>query len=102
MIKSLYRGHTIIYEHNKWLYGDNKQAVANNTERACGYCGKKNTEEGHDGCIGTLKGVMNACCGHGDSDEAYVQFWDGNRISGIDALEYILPQNTKANSVNAK
>jgi hypothetical protein len=29
---------------------------------------------------------MNACCGHGDIEDAYVQFLDGFSISGEDAI----------------
>lgn len=36
-------------------------------------------------CLGSLAGVMNACCGHGDITEAYVQFLDGFCIRGRDA-----------------
>ena len=39
----------------------------------CGHCNLKRTSEGHDGCIGTLPNVMNACCGHGEDSVAYVQ-----------------------------
>lgn len=63
----------------------------------CTHCNLKRTAEGHDGCIGTLKNVMNACCGHGENNTAYVQFnhndfkIDTNkiRLSGAKALEYI-------------
>lgn len=57
----------------------------------CAKCGKLPTKEGHDGCIGTLpeEDVMNACCGHGDDSQAYIQFWDKPRISGADAMFYI-------------
>ena len=57
----------------------------------CVKCGKGPTREGHDGCIGTLPSpnVMNACCGHGRDESAYVQFWNSPRISGCEALEYI-------------
>ena len=41
----------------------------------CAHCSKQCTPEGHDACLGTLKGgVMNACCGHGDDEAAYIQF----------------------------
>lgn len=56
---------------------------------SCGYCGIKRTPEGHDGCIGTLEGVMNACCGHGEDKTAYVQFPSGECIRGREALKYI-------------
>ncbi len=53
----------------------------------CGYCGLAKTPEGHDGCLGTLPGdVMNACCGHGRPNEAYIQFWDGSRIADVHEL----------------
>lgn len=41
---------------------------------SCNHCGLQRTKEGHDGCIGTLENVRNACCGHGDTPVAYVQF----------------------------
>lgn len=57
---------------------------------ACGTCGLGNTLEDHDGCIGTLTGnVMNACCGHGETFMAYVQFWDRSRIDGQEAIDYM-------------
>lgn len=55
----------------------------------CKHCGKLYTKERHDGCIGTLIGVMNACCGHGDSRCCYVQFLDGECVRGKDAVEII-------------
>lgn len=63
----------------------------------CLHCKLPRTPEGHDGCIGTLENVMNACCGHGDSKMAYVQFNhknyaelpNKNRLKGIEALNYI-------------
>jgi len=64
-------------------------------KETCGHCGLKRTTEGHDGCIGTLKNVMNACCGHGEIKVAYVQFWDGSRIAREEALEYIKEHKLK-------
>lgn len=63
----------------------------------CKHCGLSRTVEGHDGCVGALKGVMNACCGHGDNKAAYVQFDHDNYIrdpnkkliQGDEALNYI-------------
>lgn len=47
----------------------------------CIECGLMPTEEGHDGCLGTLVsdkhgGIQNACCGHGDPTTAYIQYVD--------------------------
>lgn len=54
----------------------------------CVKCGKGPTKEGHDGCLGTLPGpVMNACCGHGNTSQAYIQYWGGRRIAGEDAIK---------------
>ena len=53
----------------------------------CVKCNKGPTKEGHDGCLGTLKGdIMNACCGHGNDDQAYIQYWNDERLAGIDAI----------------
>jgi len=82
--KSLYRGHVINCKNSEWFY-DNGQPVAG-VDKPCGHCGKENTAEGHDGCLGTLNGVMNACCGHGRIADAYVQFTNGKIIDGIDAV----------------
>lgn len=53
----------------------------------CEKCKKPPTKEGHDGCLGTLKGeIMNACCGHGKNSQAYIQYWNGKRIAGNEAI----------------
>lgn len=44
------------------------------TRTVCGHCNLPNRVDGHDACLGTIPGVMNACCGHGDVRCAYVQF----------------------------
>jgi hypothetical protein len=96
MIKSKDRGNDIEFINNAWVYSDTKETVAvNYKNRPCGNCGKNYTEEGHDGCLGTLQGLMNACCGHGNIDETYVQFWDGSCIRGEDAkiIQDILKKN---------
>jgi hypothetical protein len=74
-------------------YGDYLDGYAKDT---CGRCGLERTVDGHDGCIGFLPGVANACCGHGEEDCAYVQFFHQDyannpnklRLSGIQALDY--------------
>lgn len=55
----------------------------------CVKCGLLPTPEGHDGCLGTLDEsvVMNACCGHGDNQIAYVQFWGGKCVRGDEAIK---------------
>lgn len=65
---SFIRGHQIYYDSNDevWKYVDNNKLI--NEFRECTRCGKKPTPEGHDACLGKLKGVESACCGHGITD----------------------------------
>ena len=52
----------------------------------CNECKLPPTKDGHDGCLGTLPGdVMNACCGHGNDEQAYIQYWDGSESRGRSA-----------------
>lgn len=62
------RGWEIYYncEAGVWLYSDTEQPV--NMQRQCKKCGRKPTKEGYDACIGYVKGVYSACCGHGVSN----------------------------------
>ena len=100
---SYYRGHKIEYINNEWVYSDTKKLVSENKNRACGKCGKSETKEGHDACLGILPGFMNACCGHG-VDEPYIQFLDETCIRGNDAkiIIDILKKYSGGNHVNLK
>ena len=62
---SKHRGHDIVFSNGVWLYQSDKTPVSMDKTRKCGHCGKGQTEEGYDGCIGNLPAVKNACCGHG-------------------------------------
>lgn len=90
-MNSSFRGHKIYLDkHNTWRFSkDNREVKKHHKFMPCGHCGKSNTKEGHDGCLGTLdeNKVMNACCGHGKEGQAYVQFWNGNIITGKEAIE---------------
>jgi hypothetical protein len=89
--RDTYRGHPMSYVDGAWRYNDTGQRVSDNPHRPCGHCGLSDTSEGHDGCLGTLPGVVNACCGHGDNRTAYVQFADGRpSLSGDDARRWQL------------
>lgn len=53
----------------------------------CEKCGKVPSPEGHDGCLGALPGdIMNACCGHGNDNQAYIQYWTGRDLRGSEAV----------------
>jgi hypothetical protein len=75
---SMLNGHKIIYI-NEWIYDDTREPTVGNP-RPCGKCGKERTPEGHDACLGTIPGVVNACCGHGDDKAAYIEFENGKRF----------------------
>ena len=86
------RGHRIEWVDGEWVYCDTKGPTVDGwKDRPCGKCGLPFTEEGHDGCIGTLPDAINACCGHGFTDEAYVQFEDGRELRGPAAMEFMEP-----------
>lgn len=52
------------------------------TPPLCGKCGRLRGENGHDPCISNTPGVVNACCGHGDSGSAYFMFAFGPTVRG--------------------
>lgn len=60
------------------------------TPDLCRECDEYPTKDGYDNCVGELPVaiVMNACCGHGVEGAAYVQFWDGRRITSDEAVEW--------------
>ena len=98
-------GHQIYYDGEHWRYVDGDELAngngyytggPNRQKGLCAHCKRPPTPEGYDGCLGELPKsvVMNACCGHGNSSRAYVQFWWDNddcdaRISGYRAEQYI-------------
>lgn len=63
MITSYKRGHKIIFIKGKWLYADDGSVA--DYERLCVRCQRMPTKEGYDACLGKIKGVKSACCGHG-------------------------------------
>lgn len=90
MKETTFRGYKIKKKDNQFVFSDTGESTENTWEsRPCGYCDKYNSKEGHDGCLGILPNVMNACCGHGDANEAYVQFWNGSIERGREATDVI-------------
>ena len=86
------RGHPIhLNEQGQWVFSDTlENTVDTYTERPCKECGLKWNSDGHAPCIRNLKGgVINACCGHGQVEEAYIMFSEGEILSGQEALDKI-------------
>ncbi len=51
-------------------------------KQRCRVCKARRTKEGHDPCLGTLPGVLAACCGHGDVRRSYLLLSDMTIIRG--------------------
>lgn len=88
MARAKFRGHDIETDiDDLWVFADTGQLVSEDkNNRPCSHCKKNDTQDGHDGCLGTLKGLMNACCGHGVESDAYIQFLDCECLRGKPAL----------------
>jgi hypothetical protein len=86
-LDSTYGGHRMHYENDAWFFNDTGEPIIG-SNRPCVFCFKVRTKEGHDGCLGSLPNVSNACCGHGDIEEAYVLFDDGTRLEYQAALDF--------------
>jgi hypothetical protein len=63
-VQSYSRGHRVYFDGTSWRYCDNN-ALLSDENRPCTCCGRLPTQEGHDACLGYIKGVSSACCGHG-------------------------------------
>ena len=61
--RSSSRGWPLIWRHGRWVYADTGAALDPN--RPCRRCGRPPAPDGADACLGTLPGVVSACCGHG-------------------------------------
>lgn len=84
-----WRGHMIEHDVNGvWCYVADHVPVADDPCRPCGACGLRNSPEGHDGCLGTLPGALNACCGHGRNQDAYVQL-PTVTLRGVEAQRFV-------------
>lgn len=77
-MENKFRGNHIYEKEGDWYFVDSDIPCIEYEKVPCGICKELLTPEGHDPCLGTLPGVMNACCGHGETKEAYVQYWDGS------------------------
>lgn len=88
MVTGKFRGYDIeVNEYQEWVFSDTQKPISEDKNiRPCKHCNQIDTKEGYDGCLGHLKGVMNACCGHGVDSDAYIQFLDGECLRGYSAL----------------
>ena len=84
-----YRGYKLLIIDGEFYLQDTLQLARDFLwdEMPCGYCGLLNTIEGYDGCIKRVANATNACCGHGITNDAYIQFSDGSCIRGDEAIK---------------
>ena len=77
------RGHEIYFNVllEDWVYSDDNTSTG--FERPCKRCGVKPTVAGHDACLNDLTGcigIVSACCGHGNDEDAYILLNDGRKF----------------------
>lgn len=77
------RGHEIYFDYVKedWLYSDDNSSI--DIERPCTRCNHLPLKSGEDFCLRGLsdcEGIINACCGHGNDEDAYIMLEDGRRF----------------------
>lgn len=75
-------GHSVEWIDGKLRYQDTGELVPDVPTRACPQCHKSPTPEGHDACLGTIPGVIAACCGHG-VDTGYI-LWERANTAEIE------------------
>lgn len=63
----------------------------------CVKCGRGyEPGEEPDPCLGTLPGVIEACCGHGNPNKAYAFFENGVLLRGVRRIEHYDMARVKA------
>lgn len=67
MVTAYLFGHLVFWHVHaqSWCYYDTGGLVVGSLPRRCPKCREFPTTEGHDPCLGTVRGVVGACCGHG-------------------------------------
>jgi len=95
-VKSRLSGYDIHIKDDTWVFSDTLEPTASSyKKRPCGECGLYRGDNDHDPCISDLPKVLNACCGHGDTEDAYVMMEDRECFYGEDAVKII--NNLKKN-----
>lgn len=85
-VKSFYRGQPIVYDENrrKWVFEEKDTFLNDEIDKCktvrCVKCNEYMKSNEPDQCLGHLKGVINACCGHG-KQRGYIIFENGKKIS---------------------
>lgn len=93
MFQQLRRGHRILGPDSEgnYVYADDG-TDAEVRRDTCGRCGRADTPEGFDGCLGEIAGLEGACCGHGNIEECYVDTGEGVVLRGQEAENWLKDQ----------
>ena len=72
-VRSYSRGWPVVWlgTLKRWVYEDTNGPIEE--ERPCVRCGRLPTKEGYDACIGYIKGIASARCGHGVEKPYFVK-----------------------------
>ncbi len=78
-------GHLLyrIDRDSPYVYADTGQPHHAGPPRPCAACGREVVHDAPDPCLGTLPGVIFACCGHGVPGLSYVTFEEGTTLRGF-------------------
>lgn len=91
--KGSIRGNKTEFKDGVWIFSDTGEPTAQtHKSRSCGQCKKhpiKDRHEEYDACMGRLPRIKNACCGHGNTELASIQFMSGFSVHGPDATKII-------------
>lgn len=92
MVTSYSKGYGITWvttsdaEGGYWVWSDNEEPIKDNP-RPCKKCRIMIADGEADPCLGVLPGVVNACCGHGVREQAYVMFENGQVVRGFKTIQ---------------
>jgi hypothetical protein len=78
-------------------YADDGETVDGQygVERPCPRCHETADDyDSPDPCLGQIPGVVGACCGHGNIEQAHVVFDDHSVLHGIAAIRFFEEANS--------
>jgi hypothetical protein len=86
----LRRGHPVHFDWDRNCFMDCRtEKIVDINKLQCPACELFPTAEGHDACLGTIPGIIAACCGHGYRSECYVKPQHGQILTGIQAFKFL-------------
>ncbi|MGH1591146.1 hypothetical protein ACRBEV_25685 [Methylobacterium phyllosphaerae] len=78
----------VYWDNHTTYYADTHEPMDRDNPRPCAACRMPVVVGEPDPCIGTLPGVLGACCGHGGVESSYVCFENGFFLHGFNRITY--------------